>query len=118
MLSWVEENREPWRLMVRNPADSGIDATVGQVQSEIAHTMAALMQADVTEEVEEGFSDAQFEMEMAAQQIVGSLRGLANWWDEHREVPRERLLATHMDLIWMGLDRLSRGEAWPGRAPS
>jgi AcrR family transcriptional regulator len=118
MLSWVETHREPWRLIVRNPADSGIDATVGQVQSEIAHAMASLMQADVTEELEERFGDAHFEIEMAAQQIVGSLRGLANWWDEHRDVPRERLLATHMDLIWMGLERLSRGEAWPGRAPA
>ena len=117
-LSWVEDNRVPYLLMVRNPADSGIDATVGQVQSEIAHAMASLMQADVTEEVEEGFKDAHFEIEMAAQQIVGSLRGLANWWDEHREVPRERLLATHMDLVWMGLERLSRGEAWPGRSPA
>lgn len=112
-LSFVEENREPWRLMVRNPADSGIDVTVGQVQSEIAHAIASLMQADVTPEMEEERGeDPHFEVEMLAQQIVGSLRALANWWDEHRDVPRERLLATHMDFAFIGLDRLSKGENW------
>jgi AcrR family transcriptional regulator len=118
MLSFVEENREPWRLIVRSPADAGIEASVGHVQSEIAQSIASLMQADITPELEEGFGDAHFEIEMAAQQIVGALRGLANWWDNHRDVPRERLLATHMDLVWMGLERLSRGEAWPGRSPA
>jgi AcrR family transcriptional regulator len=118
MLSFVEENREPWRLIVRSPADAGVEASVGHQQSEIAQAIASLLQADITPEVEEGFSDAHFEVEMVAQQAVGALRGLANWWDEHPEVPRERLLAAHMDLIWMGLERISRGQAWPGRSPA
>ena len=117
-LSWVEENREPWRLMVRNPADPGFDLGVGQVQGEMAHAVASLMQADVGAEMEAAFSDPQFEIEMAAQQILGSMTALANWWDMHRDVPRERLLDAHMNLVWMGLDRLSRGEPWSGRSPA
>ncbi len=109
-LLFVEEHREPWRLMVRNPADSGVEATVGRVQSEIAHAIGALMQADAP--TERYPADAHFEIEMLAQQIVGSLRALANWWDEHRDVPRERLLVTYMDFAWLGLDRLSQGESW------
>jgi AcrR family transcriptional regulator len=111
-LSFVEAHREPWRLMVRNPADSGVQAKVGRVQSEIGHTIAALMQADVAPEREQDPDDARFEIEMLAQQIVGALRALANWWDDHRDVPRERLLETHMDFAWVGLDRLSQGENW------
>jgi AcrR family transcriptional regulator len=113
-LSFVEDHREPWRLMVRNPADSGVGATVGRVQSEIGHAIAALMQADVSPEREQDPEDAHFEIEMLAQQLVGSLRALANWWDGHRDVPRERLLETYMDLSWVGLDRLSQGESWAG----
>jgi AcrR family transcriptional regulator len=111
-LSFVEDHREPWRLMVRNPADSGIEASVGRVQSEIASAVAALMQADATQEMGDDPDDAHFEIEMLAQQIVGALRALANWWDDHREVPRERLLETHVDFAWIGLDRLSQGESW------
>lgn len=113
-LSFVEDHREPWRLMVRNPADSGVEATVGRVQSEIAHAVAALMQADATPEMGEDPDDAHFEIEMLAQQLVGALRALGNWWDDHRDVPRERLLETHMDFAWVGLDRLSQGESWAG----
>jgi AcrR family transcriptional regulator len=111
-LSFVEDHREPWRLMVRNPADSGVEATVGRVQSEIGLAIAALMQADVPPEREQDPEDAHFEIEMLAQQIVGALRALANWWDDHRDIPRERLLETHMDFAWVGLDRLSQGESW------
>jgi AcrR family transcriptional regulator len=111
-LSFVEDHREPWRLMVRNPADSGVEAKVGRVQSEIGHAIAALMRADVSPKREQDPDDAHFEVEMLAQQIVGALRALANWWDDHRDVPRERLLETHMDFAWVGLDRLSQGESW------
>lgn len=117
-LSFVEDNREPWRLMVRNPAGSGIDATVGRVQSEIAHAIAALMQAGAPPQSEQDPEESHFEIEMLAQQIVGSLRALANWWDDHRDVPRERLLATHMDFAWIGLDRLSQGECWEAVPPA
>jgi AcrR family transcriptional regulator len=109
-LSFVEDHREPWRLMVRNPADSGIDASVGRVQSEIAHAIAALMQADAPTDEDPAW--AHFVIEMLAQQLVGSLRALANWWDDHRDVPRERLLEAHMDLAWIGLERLSQGDRW------
>ncbi|HEY8640490.1 MAG TPA: TetR/AcrR family transcriptional regulator [Solirubrobacterales bacterium] len=113
-LSFVEDYREPWRLIVRNPEDSGIDTTVGRVQSEIAHAVAALMQADATPEMEEEPDHGRFVIEMMAQQLVGAWRGVAIWWDDHRDVPRERLLTTLMDFAWVGLDRLSQGESWAG----
>ena len=111
-LSFVEEYREPWRLMVRNPNDSGVEASVGRQQREIAHAIAALMQADATPEMEEEPDHGRFEIEMLAQQLTGAWRGVGIWWDDHREVPRERLLETLMDFAWLGLDRLSKGETW------
>nr|MDP9276791.1 TetR/AcrR family transcriptional regulator [Actinomycetota bacterium] len=111
-LSFVEEHREPWRLMVRNPNDSGVEASVGRQQREIAHAIAALMQADATPEMEEEPDHGRFEIEMLAQQLTGAWRGVGIWWDDHREVPRERLLETLMDFAWLGLDRLSKGETW------
>jgi AcrR family transcriptional regulator len=115
-LSFVEEHREPWRLMVRNPNDSGVEASVGRQQREIAHAIAALMQADATPEMEEEPDHGRFEIEMLAQQLTGAWRGVGIWWDDHREVPRERLLETLMDFAWLGLDRLSKGETWADRS--
>ncbi len=111
-LGFVEAHREPWRLMVRNPADVGVDATVGRQQGEIAHAIAVLMRADATPEMEQDPDQSLFEIEMLAQQLTGAWRAVAIWWDDHREIPRERLLASLMDLAWVGLDRLSQGEAW------
>ena len=114
-LGFVEDHREPWRLMVRNPADAGIDSPVGRQQSEIAHAIATLMQEDAPPEMKDEPDEGRFRIEMTAQQLVGAWRAVAIWWDDHRDVPRERLLASLMDLAWIGLDRLSQGEMWePG----
>jgi AcrR family transcriptional regulator len=111
-LSFVEENREPWRLMVRYPADSGIDSAIGEQQSEMAHAFAALMRGDATREMEEDPDRGQFEIEMLAQQLTGAWRAVAIWWDGHRDVPRERMLKMLMDFAWLGLDRVTQGETW------
>ena len=57
-------------------------------------------------------AEAEVVVPMLAQQLLGAVQFLANWWDDHREIPRERVLATAMDFIWLGLDRLGQGERW------
>jgi AcrR family transcriptional regulator len=49
--------------------------------------------------------------EMAAEVVRGGLAGLAIWWSDHPEVPRERIVATALDVLWTGLERMGRGEA-------
>jgi AcrR family transcriptional regulator len=110
--AFVEENREPWRLMVRNPIEAGGPGAVGQRQVEMAQAVAALIHADVPRELEKGQSAAEADLraQMAGQQLVGALRALANWWDDHREIPRGRLVMALMNFCWIGLDRLRKGE--------
>ena len=50
--------------------------------------------------------------EMAAQVMRGGLAGLAIWWSDHPEVPREEIVATALNVLWIGLDRVRRGETW------
>jgi hypothetical protein len=45
------------------------------------------------------------------------LQGLALWWYEHQHVPRAQILATAMNALWIGLERLQQGERW-GAEPS
>jgi len=33
---------------------------------------------------------------------------------EHPEVPRERIVATAMNSIWIGFERAQAGDAWSG----
>ncbi len=49
-------------------------------------------------------------LEMAAEVLRGGLAGLAIWWSEHPDVPRERIVTTALNAVWIGLERVARGE--------
>ena len=51
-------------------------------------------------------------VEMIAQQMVGAMQSLADWWDLHRKVPKEEVVQAAMDFAWIGQERISRGERW------
>ena len=113
-LGFVEENREPWKLMVRSPLEAGQGGGVAREQGEMAHAVAALVHGDVPEEMErqQGPAEAELRVEFFAQQLVGALRALANFWDDHREIPRQRLVQASMNFVYFGLERNIRGERW------
>jgi AcrR family transcriptional regulator len=50
--------------------------------------------------------------EMAAALMRGALAGLAIWWSDHPEVPRDEVVATAVNILWVGLERVRRGETW------
>ena len=49
---------------------------------------------------------------MAAEVIRGGLTELAIWWSDHPEVSREQIVATAMNTVWIGFERVSAGETW------
>jgi AcrR family transcriptional regulator len=52
-----------------------------------------------------GSGDAEA-LEMAAEVIRAGFTGLAIWWDEHPHVPREQIVTTAMNVLWVGFERL------------
>ncbi len=51
-------------------------------------------------------------IDMAWEVLRSVLQGLALWWYDHRHVPRERVVKTAMNSVWMGFERVRRGEQW------
>jgi AcrR family transcriptional regulator len=51
-------------------------------------------------------------LEMAAELIRSGLIGLALWWQDHPEVPREQIVSTAVNVLWLGFERLGAGERW------
>jgi AcrR family transcriptional regulator len=49
---------------------------------------------------------------MASEVIRGGLTELAIWWSEHPDVPREQIVATAMNTVWIGFERVSAGDTW------
>jgi hypothetical protein len=49
---------------------------------------------------------------MAWEVVRAALQGLALWWHEHRDTPREQVVAIAMNTLWIGLQHLQHGETW------
>ena len=108
---FLEQRRGTAAIMLRNTGDPDVLEWLDRLRDGVSAAIVTLM----TEEVEEVFgSDEELELTVAmvAQQQIGAIQSLADWWSEHREVPKERVVATAMEFAWVGLDRLSQGERW------
>jgi AcrR family transcriptional regulator len=112
---FVEERRGAWRIIFRNPGDPDVVIYTERLRDGVAGVVAALM----SEEANRAFSNVPEReriIQMVAQQLVGAMQSLADWWDLHREIPREDVIRGAMDFVWSGQERLSRGLRWEGPA--
>ena len=107
----------PRMFFTETTGDPEIAAIHREVQAEARAALGAILAGEPGAERIAG-ADPQ-DLEMAAEVIRAGLTGLAVWWIDHPEVPRERIVATAVNAVWIGLERLQRGEAWrpdPGGA--
>ena len=113
VFAFVEERRGAWQMLFRETADPETAAVLDRVTVGVGALVAELIAQDPA--AQDPAADERMREEaiaMIAQMIVGSAQSLANWWNEHQEVPRERLVAMSMGMLWPGLARL-RGDDRP-----
>jgi len=111
-LAFVEERPVAWRLLFRSVGDPDIAEAFAALQEEVSRTIAALMVANAPRRLRDAEPDLEQATQMMARQLTGAVQSLANWWDDNRAVPRERVLEMAMDFAWVGLERLGQGERW------
>lgn len=113
---FVEERREAWRMLFRENSDREAAARLDRVVAQVTEVVAALIAQDPGSRAVD-VDDAQRgqAIRMLAQLLVGSVQSIANWWDDHRDVPRERVVEVVMDFAWVGLEGLTRGDRWSAR---
>jgi hypothetical protein len=51
-------------------------------------------------------------LQMLWELVRSALQGLALWWYDHQDVPRDEVVASAMNALWIGLERAQRGERW------
>ena len=88
-----------------------IRAVHEQIQAEARLALAAILAGQPGGATLAGSEDSQA-MEMAAETLRSALAGLAIWWTEHPDVPRERIVEVALNVGWIGLERAARGESW------
>lgn len=82
-----------------------------QVQAQARAALGEILGSEPGADRIAGSPDAEA-LEMAAEVIRAGLTGLAIWWSEHPHVPRERIVATAINAVWIGLERVQRGETY------
>ena len=112
-LGFVEEHREAWRALFRDATDPEVADLIERVQAQATGVIAALIAADPDARPDPRLSPAERDVriEMHAQMLSGAVQSLANWWHEHRDVPREALVDRAMEFTWVGIERLRAGES-------
>jgi AcrR family transcriptional regulator len=114
---YVESHPYAWRMLF---ADTSGDPEVQAVHREVAaQSRAALLPLMAAQEGTENIAGPDLEaMDMAWEVFRAVLQGLAHWWYAHQHVPRDRVVATAMNSLWLGFERVSRGEVWAGNVGS
>lgn len=97
-LSFVEEHREAWRALFRDAADPEVGDVIERVQAQATAVIAALIAADP-----DAPREREQDIEMHAALLSGAVQSLANWWYDHRGVPRAALVDRTMDFCWVGI---------------
>jgi AcrR family transcriptional regulator len=110
--AYVEARPFAGRMLFR---DTSGDPEIAAMHADVAAgSRAALLPLLATEQAGPGPADApdQAALEMTWEVLRGVLQGLAIWWFDHPEVPREQVVAVAMNTLWVGFERVQRGEAW------
>lgn len=110
-LDFVGDRRGGWKVIFRNAGDPDVAASLAELRDGVAVAVAALISEEAAETLPDAPEREQM-LQMAAQQLVGAMQALADWWELHPEVPRERVRQAAMDFVWIGQERLSLGERW------
>jgi AcrR family transcriptional regulator len=108
---FVEERRGAWRIMFRNPGDPDVLESIARIRDEVAAAIVQVMSEEAASKGLEG-PDLPLMVEMVAQQLVGAMQSLADWWDMNPKVPKDEVIQGAMDFVWMGQEQLSQGRRW------
>jgi AcrR family transcriptional regulator len=117
--SYIEEHPFAGRMLFR---DTSGDPRVAAVHDEVAgRSRAAILPLFAAQPGAENVAGplSGEGLEMVWVVLRGVLQGLAIWWSENPQVPRRRVVATAMNSLWIGFERVFEGEGWqppPGGA--
>jgi AcrR family transcriptional regulator len=108
---YVESHPYAARMYFQEPTgDAAARAVHEEVRAPARAALAAILAREPGSENIAGGED--YALEMAAEVMRAGLTGLAIWWIDHPEVPRERIVETAVNAIWIGFERVRRGERW------
>jgi AcrR family transcriptional regulator len=110
--AYIESHPFAARMLFRDTTgDPDVEAGRREVAAQSREAIRPLMGEEPGTENIAGGGDVE-SLDMAWEVVRAVLQGLALWWSEHPQVPRERIVATAMNSIWLGYERVLGGVQW------
>jgi AcrR family transcriptional regulator len=108
---YVESHPYAARMYFQEPTgEAAARAVHEQVRAPARAALAQILAQEPGAENIAGRDDRA--LEMAAEVMRSGLTGLAIWWIDHPEVPREQIVETAVNALWIGFERVRSGERW------
>ena len=112
--AFVEQHGFAWWVLFRDPpSDPAIAEVYERIQSDATGGIAGMLRDSAPRELLDR-DDADRDLEMFAQLLRTAQNGLAAWWYEHPDTPREVLVDRVMEFAWLGLERVAAGDRADG----
>jgi AcrR family transcriptional regulator len=100
--AFVEERPSAARVLLFTPVgEPALVEAAREVQAGATAALAALFAAEA--DFFTGAPDRERRIELVTEFMKQGLHGLAEWWSQHPETPREALVDAATDLVWSGL---------------
>ena len=110
--AYVESHPYAWRMIFRDTSgDPEVQAAHREIQAQSSRGLLPLL-ATLPGGEEIAGEGGEVAREMVIELLRSAIAGLALWWYDHREVPREQVVAAAMNALWVGFGRLAEGERW------
>jgi AcrR family transcriptional regulator len=107
---FVEEHRFAWRMLFRDPpSDPKVADAYRRLDRLATSGISGFIEAGAGDAFKKNEDPGQA-VEMFAVLVKVSQNGLASWWYEHPEVPREQIVDRLLEFCWTGLERTAGGE--------
>lgn len=106
--AYVEQHPYATRMLFR---DTSGDAQVAQIHEQVAERSKRALLPMVAQQPAAQGADP-IAAELLWETLKSALQGLALWWADHPDTPRDTVVAAAMNGVWLGLQRLQQGERW------
>ena len=103
--AYVESRRIQTRMYFREAAgDPDAEAVQQEIHAQARVALGVVVAREPGAAAYAGGSD-QETIEMAGEVLRAGLAGLALWWHDHPHVPRDRIVRTAYNVLWVGFER-------------
>lgn len=113
VFTYIEEHSRSWSLLYPDGPQSGGPFATGAARAN--EEMGRMLTAIFRDSAEKAGIDpvlAAASSEPIAHALVAAVVGLGSWWMHHPGETKERQALRMMNLAWMGLGEISRGNLW------